>query len=159
MGRTMVAACVRERWPGATGEETLAMADVGDRGVEYGTGKAVDNMWWLWQICRGWIRDKNHRMRFWDASAPILQRLCSLWVPQVTLVRIGTEASIRTYLECLIYVEPRNHPTSTLDMSLMFRAVRNIVAILLQRIYCITHVKSGRPSSFVPFANYKRLQV
>ena len=59
-GQDMVAAYVRERWPGPTVEAILAMADVGDRGVEYGTGQAVDNMWWLWQTFRGWMRGKNH---------------------------------------------------------------------------------------------------
>ena len=55
-GNDMVAAYVRETWPGPTAEAVLAMADVGDRGQEYRTGQARDNAWWVWQILRAWVR-------------------------------------------------------------------------------------------------------
>ena len=58
-GLDMVAAYIRERWPGPTTEAVLAMADVGDRGIDYKTGKAADNAWWLWQICRGLVFRKR----------------------------------------------------------------------------------------------------
>ena len=58
-GHDMVAAYIRERWPGVTTEAVLAMADVGNRGPEYKTGKAADNMWWLWQILRGLTSKKR----------------------------------------------------------------------------------------------------
>lgn len=51
----MVAAYIREKWPGPTTEAVLAAADVGDRGAEYRTGQAAENVWWLWQIFRGWM--------------------------------------------------------------------------------------------------------
>ncbi|KAL8825376.1 MAG: hypothetical protein Q9191_004459 [Dirinaria sp. TL-2023a] len=57
-GQDMVAAYLRERWPGPTTEAVLAMADVGDRGAEYSSGKAADGVWWLWQIFRGWVFGK-----------------------------------------------------------------------------------------------------
>ena len=58
-GQDMVAAYLRERWPGATTEAVLAMADVGDRGAEYSTGKAAESMWWLWQIFKAWMVGKT----------------------------------------------------------------------------------------------------
>jgi len=54
-GHDMVAAYIREKWPGPTTEAVLAAADVGDRGAEYRTGQAAENVWWLWQIFRGWM--------------------------------------------------------------------------------------------------------
>ncbi|MCJ1453486.1 hypothetical protein MMC28_003833 [Mycoblastus sanguinarius] len=54
-GLDMVAAYVRENWPGPTAEAVLAMADVGERGEQYGSSKAGENAWWLWQILRAWI--------------------------------------------------------------------------------------------------------
>lgn len=54
-GQDLVAAYIRETWPGPTTEAVLAAADVGDRGAEYRTGQAAENVWWLWQISRGWI--------------------------------------------------------------------------------------------------------
>lgn len=53
-GQDMVAAYIREKWPGPTTEAVLAAAD-GDRGAEYRTGQAAENVWWLWQIFRGWM--------------------------------------------------------------------------------------------------------
>lgn len=51
----MVAAYIRETWPGPTAEAVLAMADVGDRGPKYPSGQASENVWWLWQILRAWF--------------------------------------------------------------------------------------------------------
>ena len=55
-GNDMVAAYIRETWPGPTAEAALAMADVGDRGQGYRIGQARDNAWWVWQIFRAWMR-------------------------------------------------------------------------------------------------------
>ena len=54
-GQDMVAAYVRNKWPGPTTEVVLAMAEVGERGQEYGISKASDNAWWLWTIVRAWM--------------------------------------------------------------------------------------------------------
>jgi len=48
----MVAAYIRENFPGPTAEAVLAMADVGDKGSDYSTGKTKETLWWLWQILR-----------------------------------------------------------------------------------------------------------
>lgn len=53
-GQDMVAAYIREKWPGPTAEAILAMADVGDRQQEYGSSKASNNAWWLWTVVRAW---------------------------------------------------------------------------------------------------------
>ena len=50
----MVAAYIRERWPGPLAETVLAMADVGGRPVEYDNGSAKENIWWVWQIFKAW---------------------------------------------------------------------------------------------------------
>lgn len=55
----MVATYIRETWPGPTTEAVLAMADVGGRDVDYNSGQAADNLWWLWQTLRGWVAGKN----------------------------------------------------------------------------------------------------
>ena len=39
----MVAAYIRNKWPGATAEAILAMADVGGRSQDYGSSKASEN--------------------------------------------------------------------------------------------------------------------
>ena len=54
-GQDMVAAYIRDKWPGPTAETVLAMAEVGDRGQEYGSSKAGDNAWWLWTVVRAWM--------------------------------------------------------------------------------------------------------
>jgi len=51
-GQEMVAAYLREKHAGPATEAVLAMADVGEKGIEYSTGKARDNAFWLWQIIR-----------------------------------------------------------------------------------------------------------
>ena len=55
----MVAAYIRETWPGPTAEAVLAMADVGHRQAEYDSGQARENLWWLWQILRAWFRGSS----------------------------------------------------------------------------------------------------
>lgn len=53
-GQDMVAAYIREKWPGPTAEAILAMADVGDRPQEYGSSRVSNNVWWLWTVVRAW---------------------------------------------------------------------------------------------------------
>ena len=55
-GQDMVAAYVREKWPGPLSDTVCAMADVGDREVEYKNGTVKENSWWLWLILRAWGR-------------------------------------------------------------------------------------------------------
>lgn len=54
-GLDMVAAYMRETWPGPTTEAVLAMADVGGRSQNYDNSKIGDDAWWLWQILRAWL--------------------------------------------------------------------------------------------------------
>ena len=54
-GQDMVAAYIRNKWPGPTAEAVLAMADVGDRPQAYESGKAMNNAWWLWTLVRAWV--------------------------------------------------------------------------------------------------------
>ncbi len=46
----MVAEYIRENFPGPASEAALAIADVGERGIEYTKGKSKDTLWWLWQV-------------------------------------------------------------------------------------------------------------
>jgi hypothetical protein len=48
----MVAAYIRENFPGPAAEAVIAMAEVGDKGIDYTNGKSRDIMWWLWQILK-----------------------------------------------------------------------------------------------------------
>ena len=48
----MIAGYLREKFPGPASEAALAMADVGDKGVEYSKSKPRETLWWLWQILR-----------------------------------------------------------------------------------------------------------
>jgi hypothetical protein len=48
----MVAAYIRENFPGPAAEAVIAMAEVGDKGINYTKGKSRDIMWWLWQILK-----------------------------------------------------------------------------------------------------------
>ena len=50
----MVAAYIREKWPGPTTEAVLAVADVGERPQHYGASTVSNNAWWLWTIVRAW---------------------------------------------------------------------------------------------------------
>ncbi|KAH7364343.1 PfpI endopeptidase-like protein [Rhexocercosporidium sp. MPI-PUGE-AT-0058] len=51
-GQEMVAAYIREKFPGPAAEATLEMAGVGDKGIEYNRAKSGDALWWLWQILK-----------------------------------------------------------------------------------------------------------
>jgi hypothetical protein len=53
-GLDMVAAYLREKYPGPLSDTVCMLADVGDRGQEYGTGKVKINGMWLWAIVRAW---------------------------------------------------------------------------------------------------------
>jgi hypothetical protein len=48
----MVAEYIRENFPGPASEAALAMADVGQRGIEYTKSKSRDTLWWLWQVLK-----------------------------------------------------------------------------------------------------------
>ena len=52
----MVAAYIRENFPGPAAEAVIAMAEVGDKGIDYTKGKSRDIMWWLWQTRLGPLR-------------------------------------------------------------------------------------------------------
>ena len=52
----MVAAYLNETYPGPLSDTICAMADVGQRGQEYGTGAMKENAWWLWVIVRAWFK-------------------------------------------------------------------------------------------------------
>lgn len=51
-GLEMIAAYIRQKFPGPAGEAAVALAGVGDKGVEYDHGKTRETFWWLWQILR-----------------------------------------------------------------------------------------------------------
>lgn len=48
----MVAAFIRENFPGLAAEAALEMAGIGDKGIEYSRSKSGNTLWWLWQILR-----------------------------------------------------------------------------------------------------------
>lgn len=45
---------MREKFPGSAAEVVIAMADVGEKGVDYSNGKTKEAVWWLWQILKAW---------------------------------------------------------------------------------------------------------
>ena len=51
-GQEMVAAYIREKFPGPAAEAALAMAGCGEKGIEYTSSTSQDNAWWLWQIVK-----------------------------------------------------------------------------------------------------------
>jgi hypothetical protein len=51
----MVAAYMREKMAGPATEAVLAMADVGQRGIQYNSGKTGNNIWWIWQVLKSVI--------------------------------------------------------------------------------------------------------
>lgn len=51
----MVAAYIREKLAGPASEAAVRMADVGDKGIEYSTGKPRETVWWLWLILKSFI--------------------------------------------------------------------------------------------------------
>jgi hypothetical protein len=48
----MIAEYIRENFPGSASEAALAMADVGQRGIEYTNNKSTDTLWWVFQILK-----------------------------------------------------------------------------------------------------------
>jgi hypothetical protein len=52
----MVAAFIRDKWPGSLAETVCALADVGERKREYQTSERVETMWWIGNIFRAWFR-------------------------------------------------------------------------------------------------------
>lgn len=48
----MVAAYIREKYGGPAAEAVLAIADVGDKGIEYNKSKSRETLWFLWQILK-----------------------------------------------------------------------------------------------------------
>ena len=48
----MVAAYLREKFPGPVTEVVISMADVGEKGIEYTKGTSRETLWWLWQILK-----------------------------------------------------------------------------------------------------------
>ncbi|KAL2064997.1 hypothetical protein VTL71DRAFT_4137 [Oculimacula yallundae] len=54
-GQEMVAAYIREKFPGPAAEAALEMAGVGDKGIDYERSKSGDTLWWLWQILKAVI--------------------------------------------------------------------------------------------------------
>lgn len=52
----MVAAYIKKNYPGPLSDTVCAMADVGDRGQDYGTRPAAENIWWLMVILKAWFR-------------------------------------------------------------------------------------------------------
>lgn len=48
----MVACYMRENFAGPATEAVIAMADVGEKGIEYSKGKTRETLWWLWQVLR-----------------------------------------------------------------------------------------------------------
>ncbi|OCL03526.1 PfpI endopeptidase-like protein [Glonium stellatum] len=61
-GQDMVAAYIRQRWPGPVTAVVCEMADIGSRDMEYNNGSTKDNAWWIWQIFRAWT------MGFWKTK-------------------------------------------------------------------------------------------
>lgn len=55
LGQEMMAAYIREKFPGPVAEAVIAMADVGQKGIDYPTSTTQDNVWWLWQIVKATV--------------------------------------------------------------------------------------------------------
>ena len=58
-GQDMVAAYIRENWPGPTANAVLAMADIGGRNVDYESSKAAEGAWFGWQILKALTMGKK----------------------------------------------------------------------------------------------------
>lgn len=58
-GQDMVAAYIRESWPGPAANAVLAMADVGGRSVEYDNSRAVEGAWFGWQVLKALVMGKR----------------------------------------------------------------------------------------------------
>ena len=52
----MVAAYLKEKYPGVLSDTICALADVGDRGVEYGSSSSSANAWWFLLVMRAAVR-------------------------------------------------------------------------------------------------------
>jgi hypothetical protein len=59
----MVAAYLRENFPGPASEAVIAMADVGEKGISYSTSKSGETLWWLWQILKALSVGNGKRKR------------------------------------------------------------------------------------------------
>ena len=55
-GLDMVAAYLKEKYPGSLSDTVCALADVGDRGQEYTTGAVTEKSRWIWNILRAWMK-------------------------------------------------------------------------------------------------------
>ena len=55
----MVAAYLKEKYPGPLSEAVCAMAEVGDKGEFYDTKVSIENAWWLGQIIRALLFGKK----------------------------------------------------------------------------------------------------
>lgn len=48
----MVAAYIREKYGGPAAEAVIAMADVGEKSIDYNKGKSRETLWFFWQILK-----------------------------------------------------------------------------------------------------------
>jgi len=46
---------MRAKLPGPATEAVIAMADVGEKRIEYTSGKTGNTIWWMWQILKSVI--------------------------------------------------------------------------------------------------------
>jgi hypothetical protein len=54
-----VAAYLHQKVQRELADLVCAMAEIGDRGQDYDSGKATNTLWWLWLILRSAIRGKG----------------------------------------------------------------------------------------------------
>ena len=47
---------MREKFPGSAADVVCAMADVGEKGIDYPNGKTKETAWWLLQILKAWAK-------------------------------------------------------------------------------------------------------
>ncbi|KAF8866388.1 PfpI endopeptidase-like protein [Acephala macrosclerotiorum] len=62
-GQEMVACYMKEKFPGPATEAAIAMADVGEKGIDYSKGKSAETLWWLWQILKALTTGSSKRKR------------------------------------------------------------------------------------------------
>jgi hypothetical protein len=55
----MVAAYIKENYPGPLSDTVCALADVGHREQEYGTGATRETAWWIWLVFKAWLGPKK----------------------------------------------------------------------------------------------------
>ncbi|KAH6675522.1 PfpI endopeptidase-like protein [Halenospora varia] len=58
-GQEMVAAYLREKFPGPVSNSVIAMADVGTKGIDYEHHSMFETVWWLWQIVKASTMGKS----------------------------------------------------------------------------------------------------